>query len=133
MTVTVMNFWALNSTAHGCTKVFNTMRAVGDLRYYTESEVISLSGLAADAIELCARDGVVKPINRQGTVEYVDHDVLLLKTINAMLKAKRALAATQELRRRLGLPEWSGKPKKQEYAGAEAVHRIVEKLMLSKN
>jgi hypothetical protein len=108
------------------------MRAVGELRYYTESEAISLSGLAADAISLCIIEGVVKPINSQGIVEYVDNDVLLLKVISSMLKAKKTLAATQDLRRRFGLPEWSSKPVRQKFAEANAAHRVVEKLLFSK-
>lgn len=107
------------------------MRTVGERKYFTEAEAISLSGLDADAISLCATEGVVSPLNRAGEIEFIDRDVLLLRAISAMLKTMRVTAATQELRGRFGLPEWSRKPLQQKSAEVNVLHRIVEKLLLS--
>lgn len=107
------------------------MRTAGGRQYYTETEAVTLSGLDADAISLCAREGVVKPLKGQNATEYADNDVLLLKAINSLIKARRAFLTTQELRRRFDLPEWSSKPRPQKNAATKAMHRVVEKLLLA--
>lgn len=105
------------------------MRAVGERQYFTETEAISLSGLDASAVALCVSEGVVKPIRSMGAIEYVERDIVVLKAVKSMLLAKRTLAATHELRKRFGLPEWSSKPHQQGYVLTSAVNQAVEKLL----
>lgn len=105
------------------------MRSIGDLRYYSEEETLSLSQMDRDTMLFCVQSAAVQPQMTNGQLEFVESDVLILKLIQSLVFCKRALRASERLRRHFGLSRREVRRVAGSVGGASVIAALVDRLL----